>query len=80
MVFTLLMRTVRYVYRFNFDHPSMLCALGMLPGSMVDKRVMLATLEKVLDSWMFEHMWDGLPGYGNDGGKAQSLIRQSIFC
>lgn len=42
---------------FNFDHPSMLCALGMLPGSMVDKRVMLATLEKVLDSWMFEHMW-----------------------
>ena len=37
---------------FNFDHPSMLCALGMLPGSMVDKRVMLATLEKVLDSWM----------------------------
>ena len=50
----------------------MLCALGMLPGSMVDKRVMLATLEKVLDSWMFRtYVGMGLPGYGNDGGKAR---------
>ena len=27
------------------------------PVQWWDKRVMLATLEKVLDSWMFEHMW-----------------------
>lgn len=43
--------------KFNYDHPSMLCALGMLPGSRVDREVMLATLENVLDSWEFERMW-----------------------
>lgn len=43
--------------KFNYDHPSMLCALGMLPGLMVDKEIMANTLEKVLDSWIFEQMW-----------------------
>jgi hypothetical protein len=42
---------------FNQDHPSMLCALGMLPGSMVDRDVMAATLDRVLSSWDFESMW-----------------------
>jgi hypothetical protein len=35
----------------------MLCALGMLPGSMVDKNVMAATLDRVLSSWDFDSMW-----------------------
>lgn len=43
--------------KFNYDHPSMLCAFGMLPGSMVNKDVMEATLNRVLSSWNFERMW-----------------------
>ncbi|MBP2070968.1 hypothetical protein [Thermoanaerobacterium butyriciformans] len=43
--------------KFNFDHPSMLGALGMLPGHKVDKRIMKNTLFKVLDKWQFEEMW-----------------------
>ncbi len=43
--------------KFNYDHPSMLCALGMLPGSMIDRDVMHATLNKVLTSWNFRYAW-----------------------
>ncbi len=42
---------------FNFDHPSMLCALGMLPGAMVDRNVMEATLDKVLSDWKLDEVW-----------------------
>ena len=42
---------------FNRDHPSMLGALGVLPGADVDEAVMKATLHKVLASWDFESMW-----------------------
>ncbi len=41
----------------NRDHPSMLAALGVLPGEMVDPRVMRATLKKVLDVWRWEDTW-----------------------
>ncbi|MDI3477220.1 MAG: hypothetical protein PWQ59_745 [Thermoanaerobacterium sp.] len=43
--------------KFNFDHPSMLAALGMLPGRKVDKETMRRTLHRVLKEWKFEEMW-----------------------
>ncbi|OHD73790.1 MAG: hypothetical protein A2177_15955 [Spirochaetes bacterium RBG_13_68_11] len=39
------------------DHPSMLCALGMLPGRKVDRAVMNRTLDAVLEYWRFEEAW-----------------------
>lgn len=42
---------------FNIDHPSMLCACGVLPGERIDKDVMRATLLKVLDCWTWERAW-----------------------
>ncbi|MFE5323327.1 glycoside hydrolase family 65 [Paenibacillus sp. NPDC056579] len=41
----------------NIDHPSMLGALGMLPGKKADLQVMRNTLLKVMDSWTWEHTW-----------------------
>lgn len=42
---------------FNRDHPSMLGALGILPGTKVDPEIMLKTLQKVLDSWQMNEAW-----------------------
>lgn len=42
---------------FNKDHPSMVGALGILPGNRVDKEVMRVTLMKILDSWDFSTTW-----------------------
>jgi protein-glucosylgalactosylhydroxylysine glucosidase len=39
------------------DHPSMLCAFGMLPGRKVDRAVMTRTLDAVLERWRFEEAW-----------------------
>ncbi|GAF63251.1 hypothetical protein BTS2_0142 [Bacillus sp. TS-2] len=41
----------------NHDHPSMLGALGILPGTMVDRDVMLNTLKKVKSDWNWETAW-----------------------
>ncbi|WP_248924377.1 glycoside hydrolase family 65 [Paenibacillus hamazuiensis] len=41
----------------NTDHPSMLGALGMLPGQMVDRETMRRTLLKVKESWRWETTW-----------------------
>ena len=44
--------------RFNYDHPSMLAPLGLLPGSAgVDEDIMSNTLKKVLKEWEWEHTW-----------------------
>lgn len=43
--------------RFNKDHPSMLAALGMLPGDKAEAGAMLNTLVKVLEEWRLEEMW-----------------------
>jgi hypothetical protein len=43
--------------RFNTDHPSMLCALGMLPGTTVDWKIMRKTLAKVIREWRMETAW-----------------------
>ncbi|GAA4875479.1 hypothetical protein GCM10023310_63820 [Paenibacillus vulneris] len=41
----------------NIDHPSMLGALGLLPGKKADPAVMRNTLQRVMDSWRWEHTW-----------------------
>ncbi|MGI6706696.1 MAG: glycoside hydrolase family 65 [Clostridia bacterium] len=43
--------------KYNFDHPSMLGALGILPGSKVDREIMENTLRAVFSQWQFEKMW-----------------------
>ncbi len=42
---------------FNFDHPSMLAAFGLLPGRSIDRRTMNATLDAVLERWNFDETW-----------------------
>ncbi|MCL2016870.1 MAG: glycoside hydrolase family 65 [Defluviitaleaceae bacterium] len=43
--------------QFNRDHPSMVGALGLLPQDRTDRKIMQATLEKVLDCWQMQTMW-----------------------
>ncbi len=43
--------------KFNKDHPSMLGALGLLPGYSVDAGRMERSLNKVLECWNFSTMW-----------------------
>jgi hypothetical protein len=41
----------------NRDHPSMLGALGVLPGTKVDKETMRRTLQKVFAEWKWADTW-----------------------
>ena len=41
----------------NRDHPSMLGALGVLPGRKVDRETMRRTLKKVLAEWKWPETW-----------------------
>lgn len=41
----------------NFDHPSMVGAFGLLPGSKVNKDIMMNTLKKCLNEWRFDDVW-----------------------
>ena len=41
----------------NRDHPSMLCALGVLPGEGVDRETMRRTLFKVMKEWKWDETW-----------------------
>src|SRR5205814_55720 len=41
----------------NYDHPSMLGALGMLPGAGVDRQIMRRTLKKVMSDWQWDKTW-----------------------
>jgi len=41
----------------NYDHPSMLGALGVLPGDGVDREVMRRTLRKVMKEWQWDKTW-----------------------
>jgi len=42
---------------YNTDHPSMLGALGILPGKKADPDVMRKTLRKAVDTWQWETSW-----------------------
>ena len=41
----------------NRDHPSMLYALGVLPGTKVDKETMRRTLDRVFRDWRWADTW-----------------------
>ena len=41
----------------NKDHPSMLAALGVLRGEMVDRETMRRTLKKVMKEWDWPETW-----------------------
>lgn len=41
----------------NYDHPSMLGALGVLPGDGVDKETMRRTLRETMQRWQWEKTW-----------------------
>jgi hypothetical protein len=41
----------------NRDHPSMLMALGVLPGTRVDREAMRRTLRKVFAEWRWADTW-----------------------
>jgi hypothetical protein len=41
----------------NHDHPSMLGALGVLPGDGVDRETMRRTLRKVMKEWQWDRTW-----------------------
>jgi hypothetical protein len=41
----------------NRDHPSMLAALGVLPGAKVDRDTMRRTLAKVIQVWKWPDTW-----------------------
>ncbi|HKA00197.1 MAG TPA: hypothetical protein VKE70_26985 [Candidatus Solibacter sp.] len=41
----------------NRDHPSMLGALGVLPGRKVDRETMRRTLKRVFAEWKWEDTW-----------------------
>ncbi len=42
---------------YNRDHPSLLYALGVLPGRKVDREIMARTLEKVRREWQWPDTW-----------------------
>ncbi len=41
----------------NYDHPSMLAALGVLPGDAADRVIMRRTLERVFREWQWDKTW-----------------------
>jgi len=41
----------------NYDHPSMLGALGLLSGDGVDRETMRSTLRKVMKEWQWDKTW-----------------------
>ena len=47
-----------YTELFNRDHPSMVAAMGMLPGKSIDPAIMENTLKKVLTGgWRMDEIW-----------------------
>lgn len=43
--------------KYNHDHPSMVGALGILPGVLIDHEIMRETLKRVYDEWQWETSW-----------------------
>lgn len=41
----------------NHDHPSMVGALGLLPGTLIDREAMKKTLYKVKEEWRWDTAW-----------------------
>jgi hypothetical protein len=43
--------------KWNWEHPSLIGTLGMLPGDGVDAAVMRATVRKVMSQWRWDRCW-----------------------
>ncbi len=43
--------------KWNWEHPSLIGALGMLPGDGVDRTIMRATVKKVMQDWQWDRCW-----------------------
>jgi len=43
--------------QYNHDHPSMVGAYGILPGSLIDPEKMRKTLQRVREEWQWETAW-----------------------
>ncbi len=43
--------------KFNFEHPALTSALGILPGDGVDRATMKRTLDKIVSTWNFDRTW-----------------------
>ena len=43
--------------KYNFEHPALIGAYGMLPGDGVDVPTMQRTLDKVEQAWQFHETW-----------------------
>ena len=43
--------------KWNWEHPSLIGMLGMLPGDGVDPTVMRATVRKVMREWRWDRCW-----------------------
>ena len=41
----------------NVDHPSMLCAYGLIDSGRIDHEIMKNTLAKVIEAWDYESLW-----------------------
>jgi hypothetical protein len=43
--------------KYNQDHPSMVGAMGVLPGKLIDPEIMRNTLKRVWSDWQWETAW-----------------------
>ncbi len=43
--------------KYNQDHPSMVAAIGVLPGKLIDPEIMRNTLKRVWSDWQWETAW-----------------------
>jgi len=43
--------------RWNWEHPALLGALGMLPGPGVDRQTMRRSLRRVMEVWQWDRCW-----------------------
>jgi len=43
--------------KFNFEHPAITGAFGLLPGDGVDRATMKRTLDKIMQTWDFGRTW-----------------------
>ena len=43
--------------KFNYDHPSMMCAYGVLPGWRMDEKVVNNTFDKIMEVWDWNRTW-----------------------
>ncbi len=46
-----------FTKQWEYEHPALLGALGVLPGDGIDPAIMAATVRKVRESWDFTRIW-----------------------